>query len=585
MIWLRRRPRAVEVAAPLIGYSAFAVVWLGRGIVLHPLTRVLGDARLDKTILMWSFLWWPHAIAHGHDPFVADVVWVPHGVDLAWVTSSPTLALVLTPFSETLGPVFAYNLAALAAAPLAAWTAYLLARRLTGNVPASLVAGFLFGFSPYVVGQMIGHLNLSFVCLVPLAGLLAVRYFQDSLGRWWYTGLLALTLALQFGVSTEIFATMALLGVVCFVLAFLLLDSRGRLANLARYTVLAFAAAAVIVSPYLVHAFAGASAPVRPHTFRHALDVANIVYPTQATWLRPPHSAVVARHFASNIDEEGGYVGIPLLVVLVLIAATVRGRVRRGIWLLLLGAVAADVMAVGSDVRVAGHRIAPGVWALLHHVPALGEALPIRLEMYAALFVALAVAVWLAQPGRRLWRYALAALAIVSFLPTPSGAFWTSHAKQSRFFDTSAYRSHIEPGDRALVLPYAKSWSMLWQAEAGFRFAMLGGHVGQDILPSECRWYWDYQSLGGTVPTGGAAGFRRFLLAHRVTVVVEGPGTSTWAKSLVRSSLPDVRPVRAPGATVLRLPPHLARRLPSDAPPLPPPGPRVKRRPSPVCGS
>src|SRR5262249_17721491 len=155
----------------------------------------------------------------------------------------------LAPVTETAGPVVAYNLAALAAAPLAAWTAFLLARRLTGSFSASLVAGFLFGFSPYLMGQSVGHLNLSFVCLVPLAGLLAVCFFQGSLGRWRFTALLALVLVLQFGISTEIFATLTLFGVICFVLAFLLLGSRARLAVLARYTALAYVLVGVIVSP------------------------------------------------------------------------------------------------------------------------------------------------------------------------------------------------------------------------------------------------------------------------------------------------------------------------------------------------
>ena len=237
---------AVQTLAPLVLYAAFAVVWIGRGMILHPTTRVLGDADRDKTILMWSFLWWPHAIAHGQDPFVANVVWAPHGVDLSWVTSSPTLALALSPFTAMFGAVFSYNVAALAAPPLAAWTAFLLARRLTRNVPASVVAGFLFGFSPYVISQSVSHLNLSFVCLVPLAGLLAVRFFEGSLGRWWYTGLLALLLVLQFGISTEIFATVAVLTVVVFLLAALVLEPPARLVPLASYTALAYFAVAEI---------------------------------------------------------------------------------------------------------------------------------------------------------------------------------------------------------------------------------------------------------------------------------------------------------------------------------------------------
>ncbi len=587
---LLRRP-AVQTLAPLLLYVAFAALWIGRGVLLHPATRVLGDPYRDKTILMWSFLWWPHAIAHGLDPFVAKVLWAPHGVDLAWVTSSPTLSFAMTPVTETAGPVVAYNLAALAAAPLAAWTTFLLARRLSGSAAAALVAGFLFGFSPYVLGQSVGHLNLSFVCLVPLAGLLAVRFWQGSLGRRRFTALLTLVLALQFGISTEIFATLTLLGAICFVLALILLGSRARFAELARYTALAYVLAGAIVSPYVVHAFRNTE-PARPAVTTHTLDLANTVFPTQTTWLRPPGSDSVIKTsgiidgYANNVDEVGGYLGVPLLIILVLAVVTLRGRARRGALLLLLAAVVADALALGQEMNVAGHYVAPGAWRLVQHLPAISEAIPIRLAMYTVLFAALAAALWLAQPGRRRWRFALAGLAVVSFLPTPSGGFWTSHLRQSRFFATSAYRTFIRPGDRALVFPYVARDSsfMLWQAETGFRFAMIGGHVGQTIIPAECRWAGDWESLGGGDPPGGAAGFRRFLLAHHVTVVVEGPHTKPWARELIASSIPDVRPVRVADATVLRIPPGLPQALPHDAPPLPPGGKLHQRSGTAVCG-
>jgi hypothetical protein len=155
--------------------------------------------------------------------------------------------------------------------------------------------------------------------------------------------------------------------------------------------------------------------------------------------------------------------------------------------------------------------------------------------------------------------------------------------RQSRFFASAANRALIDRGDTALVFPYTnrRSWSMLWQAETHFRFAMIGGHVGQSIIPSECRWYLDYESLGGGTPPGGAASFRRFLLAHDVNVIVEGPRTSARVRELIRSSLPDVPQVHRAGVTVLRLT-NLSRSLPSDAPPLPPTR-RRSRGPGQVC--
>jgi len=566
----------VQTLAPLVLYTVFAVVWIGRGVFLHPTTRVLGDADRDKTILMWSFLWWPHAIARGHDPFVANVVWAPHGVDLSWVTSSPTLALVLSPLTETFGAVFSYNFAALAAPPLAAWTTFLLARRLTKNYPASLVAGFLFGFSPYVISQSVSHLNLSFVCLLPVAGLLAVRFFEGSLSRGRYIALLALVLVLQFGISTEVFATFALVSVVLFLLAALLLDAPARLVPLAKYTVLAYAAAAVVVSPYLLHAFGGSSAPpVRPHAARHILDLANIINPTQTTWLRPSGAAAITSRFTSGIDEIGGYLGIPLLVILLLAVTTMRpGRARRGVWMLALAALVADALAAGPVMKENGHRLGKGLWSLFQHLPALGEAIPVRFAMYAVLFIALIVALWLAEPGFRAWRFVLAGAAIVCFLPNPSSAFWTAHVRQPGFFKTAAYKKVIRPGDVALVFPYTDrvSWSMLWQGETGFRFRMIGGHIGQAIIPSECKWAGDWESLAGGAPPGGAAGFRRFLLAHHVNVIVEAPATTSWPRQLIAASLPDVRRLQIHGTTVYQLRPGLPRSLPPGGPHLVPGG-------------
>ncbi len=564
---------AVQTLAPLVLYAAFAAIWIGRGVIAHPTTRTLGSADRDKTILMWSFLWWPHAIAHGHDPFVANVVWAPHGVDLSWVTSSPTLALALAPFTAAFGAVFSYNLAALAGPPLAAWTTFLLARRLTRNVPASLVAGFLFGFSPYVISQSVSHLNLSFICLIPVAGLLAVRFFEGSVSRWWYTGLLALVLVLQFGISTELFATLALMSAVCFVFAALFLDDvRARLGELAKYTVLAYGAVTVVVAPYLFHAFGGGSAPpVRPHASLHILDYANFLYPTKTTWLRPGNAAEITDKFASGLPEIGGYLGIPLLILVVVAVATMRpGRARKGVWMLALAALAADLLAAGPKITVNGHAYASGPWRLIQRLPAIGEAIPMRLEMYAVLFIALIAALWLTEKTFQGWRFALAGLAIVSFLPNPSGTFWAAHVRQPSFFTTSAYTRVIRKGDVALVFPYADrvSWTMLWQGETGFRYKMIGGHIGQTIIPSECKWAGAWESLAGGEPPGGAQGFRQFLIAHHTTVIVLAPATTKWPRKLIAAALPDVRPVQVLGTVVYRLPPGLPLRLPPGGPRL-----------------
>ena len=98
---------------------------------------------------------------------------------------------------------------------------------------------------------------------------------------------------------------------------------------------------------------------------------------------------------------------------------------------------------------------------------------------------------------------------------------------------------------------------------------MIGGHIGQAVIPSECKWAGDWESLAGGTPPGGAAGFRRFLLAHHVDVIVEAPATTELAEAADRCR-------RCPTSGRSRL--HGDDGLPAasrSAAALPPGGPRL----------
>ena len=67
---------------------------------------------------------------------------------------------------------------------LAAWTAFLLCRRLTeGAFWPSLAGGYLFGFSSYLMAAELTHVHTAAVFLVPVAALLVVRFVQGDLTR------------------------------------------------------------------------------------------------------------------------------------------------------------------------------------------------------------------------------------------------------------------------------------------------------------------------------------------------------------------------------------------------------------------
>ena len=64
---------------------------------------------------------------------------------------------------------------------MTAWTAFLLCRYLTRSLWASLVGGYLFGFSSYMIGQIEGHLHMTTVFLLPLIALVVIRYVRHGL--------------------------------------------------------------------------------------------------------------------------------------------------------------------------------------------------------------------------------------------------------------------------------------------------------------------------------------------------------------------------------------------------------------------
>jgi len=74
---------------------------------------------------------------------------------------------------------------------------------------------------------------------------------------------------------------------------------------------------------------------------------------------------------------------------------------------------------------------------------------------------------------------------------------------------------------------------MLWQAEARFRFRLVGGHFALRVTPQEEEWRDVYTGLG----SGRVAPrrFRAFLAAHHVDRIVVAPNTRPAARRLIEA--------------------------------------------------
>ena len=136
---------------------------------------------------------------------------------------------------------------------VAAWTAFLLCRHLTGSFWPSLAGGYLFGFSSYMLGQQEGHPHMTSVFLVPLVALVVVRFLEGTLAGRGLVVRLGPLFALQLGFSVEIAFTLGL----ALVLGLALLAAVSPVGGPARAILAPLAGApvaAVLASPFLFYA-------------------------------------------------------------------------------------------------------------------------------------------------------------------------------------------------------------------------------------------------------------------------------------------------------------------------------------------
>ncbi|HEY3920501.1 MAG TPA: hypothetical protein VGL76_00135, partial [Gaiellaceae bacterium] len=451
-----------------LGYAGLSFLYFGIPLASHPGRAMLGNGQ-DPQIFVWSFAWWEHAIATWTNPLYSHAIYAPDGVNLAWVTSVSGIAAPFAPLTALVGPVASYNVAALLMPALAAWTAFLLCRYLSGSVWPALVGGYLFGFSPYMIAQLLGHMHMTAIFLLPLVALATCRYVGGGLTGRGFAWRLGLLLGWQLWISTEVFFTLSLTLVVSLGLAFVLVpDVRRRIRSGVVYVLGGYGVAAVVGAPLLVYVVKGFNSQSinLPKYFDTAL--LNFVVPTQLLAMTSGHLNGISSHFPGGLVERDGYIGIPALVIVAWFA--VARRRSPGARFLLAAFVVAVVASLGTAVYVKGHPLfsLPGKW--IARLPLFDNTLPERFSIYTALAIAVIVALW--TRGRSPW-YALpvVSLAVVAILPAAWNNNYRDLPERWPFFTQALYKICIPRGENVAIFPYGvDGYSTLWQAETGFYF-------------------------------------------------------------------------------------------------------------------
>jgi hypothetical protein len=440
----------------------------------------------DPAIFMWSLAWWPHALLHGLNPFVSHSVWAPTGANLARATTIPTAAFVLAPVTELFGPLASYNVMSVASPVMAAFTGYLLCRRITGRELPALAGGYLFGFGPYEFSQLAVHLNLAPVFLVPVMVHLALRRTDREISARAYIVALAAVLALQIGLSTEVLATAVTLGVVLLVAARLpsARPLRGRIDGLLAETAGAVGLTAVVTSPFLYYALVSGGSPHELPEISDwwGLDLLNTVLPTGTTWLGTNSVSLTF----GNIAEADGYLSVPIILAFLLWVANTRRRFLAR--MLVIAAGLSLLAALGSHLHVAGASTTSLPFNWVRSLPIVRLITPARIVVYTSLAMAIGVAAWLAEAKARslrgVARWLLFGLGAVMIFPNIGSGLWGGVPTNPSFFRTTVYRHYLTPGEMVLALPFgAKANSMLWQAETGLYFRTPEGYLGHFAPP------------------------------------------------------------------------------------------------------
>jgi hypothetical protein len=518
---------ALQGLFSLLIYLAVFVIGFAFPLLLHLGQPQVGQGDVDPNFYVWSLRWWPYALSHGLNPLRSAQIGAPGGFDLSWTTTAPALALALSPVTAVFGPVTAFNLTLLLSVPVSAWAAFLAARRLTGRFWASLTAGAIYGFSPFEIGHTsAGQANLVVVMLLPLMVYLVLLWRDGKLGSRLFTGLLAITLAAEFYIFNEAFAEMTVLSAVALLLGYVLCrgEQRRTIARLARLATVAWVAAVVLASPYQLYALRHYQAGFTKAIPANSLNLNYVI------------------DFPSSIPL--------LLIVLALAVVTWSSRLTR---VLVIVLVLVAALALGPRLAAGGHQLGALPWGRLWSLPLAKSAEPTRLMLFGYLVLAMAVALWLALPGRnRLllagrWLVAAAAVATLLAYEPPSATMGSIPARVASgavpaadampsFISSGRYRDYLRPGEIVVVVSDRGNAGMLFQADTDFYFRIAGGFINAALT--------DPTALPEPVeqlmhPSPGAEQqFRRYVRQAGVgAILVEQAWSAPWMRIFSRMGL------------------------------------------------
>jgi len=462
---------------------------------------------------VWFVAWPAYALAHGLNPLSTTWLWPPHGVNLLVNASATLVGVVLAPVTWAFGPFVATTVALTLAPGLSAWACWLACRRFVAWAPACWVAGFVFGYSPFVVDSVAqGHLSGGLLVVPPL---MVVVLHEILVGQTrsaaWYGIALGALVAAQFFISQEVLVITVLTAVVAVVVTAVVSPRRAVAAFPYALKALALAVVVAVVllaGPvwYAVHG---------PQTIKGAVWSGEQVFAVGMLfqlWNPGAYRALL-------VTLPGGVAAGPPLNfvgygVLAGAAASLAAAWRsRAAWIMAIVAVVMTACSFGGAIFLSAHHAVAASWLpwpRLWYKPVFEDILPVHFAALVDLAVAIVIAVGLGAV--RTWSVVrrmpsvlgsalLVVVALAMVVPmwaTYSAPLAVAKVALPPWYATAAHT--VPAGSVVVSYPFPASVSvtaqpLVWQAADDMRFRLAGGYVK---VPGP------HQSVLGLGPPGSA---------------------------------------------------------------------------------
>ena len=489
-----RTPKLV-IAVIISAYVALGLIAL-RPSLFGSSDRLFGTGA-DSILATWYLGWVPHALHNGVNPLFSHSIFAPKGVNLAQNTESPFLGLLSTPLALFAGPVARANILIVLAMPISAASAFLVLLRWRVWVPAAAIGGLIYGFSPYALGHLRGHLVLVFTPIPPLIALTIASIVQRRGSPIRLGTQLGLLVTAQFLTEPEIAVSVVIMAAWGVLYAAILY--RREIVNRLWPSAKAIVVATCVASVFLAYPiwmltagpehYSGTAQPVNNPYFN---DLLSFVVPGPSE-----ENSLGLSKLATHINtmnktaEMSGYIGVALIVIA--IGLFWRSRNSKRMRLAAATLAGAAVLSLGSYLHVNGNSThVPLPFLIASHVPLIDNVLASRFsfEIHACFGALIAFGIDdVRNTGIRTRKgesnnsrariavvLCLATLVVLIATQLPR---WPIESQPNHRLPAAVVRAIPRSEPVAITYPYATPvfpQAMSWQMNSGYAFKLTGGY-------------------------------------------------------------------------------------------------------------